>query len=453
MSAQKYNEEPDNEDNIGRLIRRLDLQWHLRSPYFWGLLIAVLCGFVYLLFPIASNNWSSWNPGPLHSGHAMIANDCNSCHTKPFQAVEDSACASCHQVSEHAKLDGQLAIVHNSKHLELKGCVDCHVEHRGENAFIPRESKLCADCHSDLTQYSKSPESDSFASFADHSEFALTLGSIPEGSIPQSSARVRMSDKSALKDLNPLAFNHAVHMKEGLKSPEGKVSLTCEGCHQFPHAQQLGTPITFEKNCRSCHELSFDDRLPNSKVPHGDSEAVYHYLLGEYSKLLGVEMPVIENKEFVRALPGKSDQKPKDNAKQIAAVMAEARSSERVLFTNTSCQLCHSISEKEDPSNLGSKFEVKKPNIPQRWFTKAHFSHSAHEIASCESCHDTARNSKETTDVLLPGIQNCRSCHVEQGHKGLVPSDCSSCHDYHGAEPLRSEKKKSIEQLLSGFRK
>lgn len=61
----------------------------------------------------------------------------------------------------------------------------------------------------------------------------------------------------------------------------------------------------------------------------------------------------------------------------------------------------------------------------------AKFDHKAHEFEACESCHK-AKESEEASDVLMPAIDSCQTCHA--GSKpalNKVQSDCGVCHEYH----------------------
>jgi len=59
----------------------------------------------------------------------------------------------------------------------------------------------------------------------------------------------------------------------------------------------------------------------------------------------------------------------------------------------------------------------------------AKFDHSKHELVACITCHATATTSQSSSDLLLPGIATCRSCH----HSGAeaAESRCFECHTYH----------------------
>ena len=76
--------------------------------------------------------------------------------------------------------------------------------------------------------------------------------------------------------------------------------------------------------------------------------------------------------------------------------------------------------------------------------------------------------SKTHENVLIPGIENCRTCHspatrTESGvKKGGVRQDCVTCHRYHhGDQPLAgrgsaaraAEARRGLEEFLSGKKK
>ena len=68
--------------------------------------------------------------------------------------------------------------------------------------------------------------------------------------------------------------------------------------------------------------------------------------------------------------------------------------------------------------------------MPAHWFNHAVFDHSAHAAVRCDSCHSLALTSTKTSDVLIPGIESCRSCHSGTGNAS-AESGCFLCHQYH----------------------
>ncbi|MEI9927133.1 MAG: cytochrome c3 family protein [Sphingomonas sp.] len=68
-----------------------------------------------------------------------------------------------------------------------------------------------------------------------------------------------------------------------------------------------------------------------------------------------------------------------------------------------------------------------------RYLQHGWFDHAAHRTEACASCHD-ARMSANASDLLLPGIKTCRTCHGGEASTAKVPSSCAMCHSYHPAE-------------------
>ena len=58
----------------------------------------------------------------------------------------------------------------------------------------------------------------------------------------------------------------------------------------------------------------------------------------------------------------------------------------------------------------------------------ARFSHEPHVARlACTSCHTTTERSTLASDVNLPGISTCQSCHGQR----TAPGSCVACHIYH----------------------
>src|SRR6218665_1713175 len=86
----------------------------------WVMTLAVLA--IFLVWPIVSfyqyrdqsdkmamggfHADSLWSSGALSSAHAALGNNCQACHVRPFEPVQDTACQSCHtNVHDHAPLN------------------------------------------------------------------------------------------------------------------------------------------------------------------------------------------------------------------------------------------------------------------------------------------------------------------------------------------------------------
>jgi len=110
------------------------------------------------------------------------------------------------------------------------------------------------------------------------------------------------------------------------------------------------------------------------------------------------------------------------------------------------CAYCHEVR----PSLNGGP-QITPPLIPDRWLVHGNFDHSKHlqnirtnPKMDCIVCHD-ARQSRETSDILLPSKQICAMCHSPAG--GVV-SSCSTCHGYH---PQRKESDLTRTREIKGM--
>jgi hypothetical protein len=132
-----------------------------------------------------------------------------------------------------------------------------------------------------------------------------------------------------------------------------------------------------------------------------------------------------------------------------------------VFLGKQTCGECHSY-ERSGENAVPER--IIPPQVPEVWFKHALFDHAAHQALDCLACHAAAPTSRESKDVLLPGIEICKQCHSPPGNRdgkirGGARFDCTECHRYHhGAVSLqgtgpakpRITAKRDIEQFLSG---
>jgi WD40 repeat protein len=85
----------------------------------------------------------------------------------------------------------------------------------------------------------------------------------------------------------------------------------------------------------------------------------------------------------------------------------------------------------EEQNKTSSELRLPKTlptNVPSKFFTKGFFNHRKHEYLECNNCHSDAKESVLTSDLLLPSIKPCRTCHEKQG---IQLDRCVVCHFYH----------------------
>jgi predicted CXXCH cytochrome family protein len=80
-----------------------------------------------------------------------------------------------------------------------------------------------------------------------------------------------------------------------------------------------------------------------------------------------------------------------------------------------------------------ANWQVLPVHQPMRYMMNGWFDHAAHATQKCESCH-AAPKSHDAKQLLLPGIDSCRTCHGGEKAKADVPSGCAMCHSYHAGD-------------------
>jgi len=434
------------EEFIAKNALKLEIGSYLPPMQILSVVGAVLVLAGCFVYPMMRSDYGQWTSGPVSNAHRLIEHDCQQCHRNPFEQVDDRECLSCHSMSEHAK--GHETFISKHKNLDMR-CAQCHMEHNGNGGLVLHDARQCVSCHGAMTSLDRESAVLDVADFATHPQFRITVKDDSGAS-----SRVSIDDTAKAIDTTPLKLNHALHLKDGLRGPRGPETLQCNACHELSKDKKEMLPIRFDKHCRDCHSLGFDERLPDSQVPHGNVDIVYPTLFAEYAKLLLLDggKGATRKPDTARFLP-KGSALPSSDAElspDALLVQADARKAEEELFTRTGCFLCHNYIEKpvEEQRIDETRYSITKPNIPAVWMTKARFDHGAHEGVSCESCHEKTRKSSETKEVLLPPIQVCRECHMQNAKHGFVESDCTQCHAYHVALEVPREKKQNLTEFL-----
>jgi hypothetical protein len=404
---------------------RWTIAYVLRRPTFALSLLAGGVSMVWGAWSVWHNEHAMHSPGPVALAHEKL--DCAACHTQAWQPLQrlmatdqravrlkmDQACIVCHA-----------GLVHHPNEVaaDVPNCVSCHREHQGRQGLTTVADTSCAACHADLrTVHGPSAKFERrISALSAHPEFALLRRGEP--------------------DPGTIAFNHAVHLKpEGVHGADGQpVLLKCATCHQPGADGRYMEPIRFDSHCASCHSSSlvFDaERFPGRPAPHGQPPDVLRGLLREryteyiqqHRQELGAEVHV------ERPLPGLSGIQ-EVTGEEWAWVHQRLEQADRVLFLNAGgCRYCHRV----DASEKG--WQIAAPTMPWRWLGFSKFSHFSHRLnpaadasgENCTACHQAARASTRTSDVLMPSIQNCRACHDQPSHATGARNDCAECHIYH----------------------
>lgn len=432
----------------------------------------ILAGLILALFlalPIASNllrapdlrqshvvGDGSWTPGPLSLAHHQLEGKCEACHVKAFESVRNETCMSCHKaVHDHAAparlalargepgLGGQvLAGVAHAFGKEGPGaCVECHREHEGMTRMAPPAQQFCADCHGSLQDRLPDTRLGNAADFGTlHPEFTPAVMTDPlTGTVR------RLSLAAAPRENSGLAFSHQLHLdaRGGVAKMAatlsgergyGRNGLACADCHHPTDDGVRFRPIVMERDCEACHSLVYDKAGPVfRKLRHGDLDQA----IADVSIAGNTTRPVVTG----RARPGAY------GANQLYF----ARFSQPVgsglvagmLGKDGVCGECHSAATKNGHP------AIVPVRLPARYMANGWFDHAAHKQTDCADCHAAPR-SASSSDLLLPKVAECRTCHIGEQGAGLfaprnkVPSGCAMCHAYHptGVAPLLTRRER-----------
>jgi hypothetical protein len=425
------------------LAKRMDLQYFsqphpLRSWQLW----------LSLLIPVVALGWFAaerassqkiYSSGPLSAAHAVLGKQCNVCHVTTlgvFRAtVSDDACSKCHDAPAH----------HADKVASTVSCGSCHIEHRGSLRLASTEDASCTRCHADLLTRNGKPQYARDVRDFDkqHPEFAAL--------------------RPGARDPGQVKLNHYAHLHPNLASPAGSVQMDCQDCHRpiavagtWPYAvsqpvsqptdqpqtimavtgadqgrsrsQDYMSPILYANQCAGCHmkDLQFDKRFDQA-APHDKPEVVEAFIVQKYNDYFashpGAMSEAVAPERILPATMKLPLPVPHNRQEWIDQQVMLA---DRLLF-GKGCKLCHVMIEGNGPLPA-----VAKSSIPARWFLHAEFNHDSHRLLTCTACHDRTPESRDTADILLPGIASCRSCHQNGGpRRDAASGRCSECHSYH----------------------
>ena len=428
--------------------QRIDLNYFkrpipLRRWRWWLCLLLPLASFVWIGWKLAGRDWRPYSSGQLSSAHALLTDDCATCHLPSKTAYREhsseKACFACHDGPAHRA---------NQVAADVPECGACHMEHRGRVRLASTPDASCSSCHSDLKTTGAPATVVRFISTfnTNHPDMAIF--------------------REKRKDPGTIRVNHSVHMKPNLLGPHGAVQLECADCHKQLVAAARGdwkygtsqvspaapvAPVStpapiptamksdlyapdpahalmslpkFAESCAACHLLQFDPRLPD-QVPHDKTDVVHAFVVKKFEAYIAAHPEELrEGGGEVRRIP---TQPAPAGARVVTPsqwVAERTQEAEKLLWGKT-CHQCHVLTPAEAPALP----KVEPANYTSRWLPKARFDHDAHRGFSCASCHPKGLTSKDTADILIPQIATCKTCHAPGNAQ--VESRCFECHAYH----------------------
>ena len=410
--------------------QRIDLDYFKRSNGMQRarVLLSIVLPIAALLWiggVTAAGSRRPFSAGPVSRSHAFAEGRCEVCHrTTPTDEMArepsatakrsfrrhttDGACLTCHDAPPHA-----------ANQPAPPACSTCHRDHRGRVDLARTDDRFCVECHGNLQTTHGDPKVARMVKAfpSDHPEFAAV-----RDDAPQDPAQVK--------------FNHAVHLKDAVRGPNGPEKLECTNCHRpeiargagrqakKPISSGLMAPILYRQQCERCHPLFFDGRL-DIAAPHDTPEKVRAFVrqaLADYVRRNPRDINT-SDAEF-RAVP-LNFTRPAEPPARTAAEWVQRREAtdERILWNKT-CAECHVPIGGITAAGLPV---YARTNIPKQWMPRAAFDHTPHLMVKCESCH-AAQGSSRTSDVLIPKKGTCASCHAPAAG---AEHRCFECHRYH----------------------
>ena len=416
-----------------------------KRAWSWALFGVVLA--LFLAIPIigyvspglreAALDWpvtpdEAWESGELSAAHRFFGEDCAACHKEAFVQVRDAQCLACHQAIENHADPQQFHVAE----LTDTRCATCHKEHGGAAPIVVTEQQFCADCHRDLQDLVAETTVLDVGDFGDdHPEFRPAVIADPA---TMERVRISLDAEPGPRENSNLKFPHDEHLKVGgVRSPTGLQDLDCGSCHRADPGGASFLPLRMEEDCRECHRLNFEPKMPTREVPHGLPLEAILMLNDFYAGVAlrgGFDDPGAP--AAVRRRPGSplaADARTAVLAwaEEKAALVADG------LFGKSLCGSCHLVEAAAD--EVGG-WTVAPVHVADRWFVKSPFDHASHTATPCRDCHE-APESKVSSDVLLPGIADCRECHGGETAADKVRSTCTMCHVFHRPElgPMRGQ--------------
>jgi len=454
-----------------KLAQRIDLNYFkrptpLKRAKFWLSVLLPLLALVWITERTILKDSRVYSRGRLSAPHAVLEKDCSACHLQTagafFAKAADSACLACH--------DGP---IHHETQTETLGCVTCHSEHRGRIDISAASNQSCAECHADLKTIDRVLHVNSkIRSFEDgHPQFAAM--------------------REGVRDPGTIKLNHAIHLKPIQQSPLGPiVQLDCGDCHRPPayryksawrfhppmsHIPTYGPAVVvpdsplpgpdgwtrsgdvrglspdpplssgahmalplYELACSACHSLQFDKRFTD-EAPHNQPCVIHAFIVKKFTEYIAAHPAELrESRDPDRNVTGRP-MPPRIRVLTSVEWVAEHTAEAEELLWRKTCKQCHTLvrgpqgpwpdTARANPRFMGWLPNVAPPKFTESWMPHAKFDHAAHTGFTCVSCHAKALTSTESSDILLPGIETCKTCHAPGPEH--AESRCFECHTYH----------------------
>jgi predicted CXXCH cytochrome family protein len=380
-----------------------------------------------------------WSAGPLIPAHELAAGKrCSTCHQQIFQHVRDSACRQCHEsIGDHVE-PSRLALTHLGP---TQRCSECHREHHAPaSGLVVRDDHLCIDCHAKSNTEFGSLKVTAVTGFSSAAHPAFTVSLLKPSATTDAAGSTNWSVSrepiGTAREQSNLKFSHSQHLDATrVTRASDSNALGCSDCHVLDADGEHFVPVTMQRSCISCHELTFDPDAPDRQLPHGrPHDAVL--LIQDYFARKAVDPSPVAVGIARRRLPDQQIQEVVCNAATLSCARQRAQSEIESQFKVRGCASCHNVTDTHN-ADIAERFVVQPVRLTRDYFANVRFSHRTHAVqnnkagdAACLSCH-AVKQSTSSTDLFIPDLPKCLECHSEHLATDRVTLQCSSCHTYH----------------------
>ncbi len=343
----------------------------------------------------------------------------------------EQACTNCHEQTAY----------HQELTRPSPTCWQCHEDHKGEGATLASDDTQCIACHGSTRRMEEAADHAKQVNSPKQGMYQRPLTGYTQviHAFGQDHPPFQWEQQKPNVDTN-LKFDHALHLSKEIPKIKGE-PLDCRSCHARTQDGVNFQPVRYEEHCIQCHELQFDPQLPDLHLPHGETQLVRAFvqsLPAQYEDY-AIRIKGMHNFDDIKQFVSSQMQRIREQYR--SAINIEKRAffgrdlSKEILEEGKGkvasapfdgCIMCHEMNT-NDPNTA----HILPVNQIQNWMPLAQFSHEAHQMMNCQSCHEITTN-EEGLQVSLPGVQQCTDCHHPGG---ADPNQCVTCHTYHRDSP------------------
>ncbi len=412
----------------------------------------------------------------LHTPSVVTGYACHSCHQehvggKSMIPTGDSFCIDCHSSAQNmgavATLSDQL--------LPKKPTDSIHQTSRSRPATT--HIKLIKGFHDGHPDFWYKDKNNKLSGSEKDGKEVFRFNH----AIHIANARISYKDESGKEQYRPLSCTDC-HVSDDRGEYQLPITYekNCKDCHPLNFdvtTPSLDVVLTEEEEKKHYDEtMDVETRYkhrPGYKelvIPHGDTAHVRSFLRSlnlQYEEHAKNELGITQKEQLKEYVNGKTTaiiKKHKIGNDLEHKVFYSGKKGKLDSGLNglpNGCILCHEFDpDSEQFSNPTPK--IMPVPLPKKWFEVGKFNHETHEIATdkagidqyvkfhndidkaksrpiqdlpevikndanCLACHEVLKSEK-TSDVLLPGINNCINCHSPETQ---VDHSCMLCHTFH----------------------